>query len=367
MGAALRLGRLAGHADAPALDALDDLAELHLFREIDELLRIGRLQRQRLGRAGQRRVGLERHQRLREARLLREVDERLPALRLLDFGGTFEQRLEAAILIDELGGRLDADPRHARHVVDAVAAERLDVDHLLRPDAEFLAHLGGTDRLRFQGIEHADAVVDELHQILVGGDDGDAGAALLKDARVCRDEVVGLVIGRLDPAEVEGLRRLAHQLELRHEIGGRLRPVRLVSFVEAVAEGPLGRVEDDGHAVGIALLHQLQQHVSEAVDGVGRRAVGAAEPGQRVEGAEDEAGAVDQIDMRQRWRRLRGGRGGRLRQVVQGFAGAAGGACSPPRASRGACAEGVSTTCPSTCPSAFSPARFDWWMKSREQ
>ena len=43
-----------------------------------------------------------------------------------------QQRLEVAVLVDQLGGGLDADAGHARHVVDRVAGQRLHVDHLVR-------------------------------------------------------------------------------------------------------------------------------------------------------------------------------------------------------------------------------------------
>ena len=63
------------------------------------------------------------------------------ALLLLDLAGAGQQRLEVAILADELRGGLHADAGHAGHVVDGVAGQRLDVDDVVRADAEFLDHL----------------------------------------------------------------------------------------------------------------------------------------------------------------------------------------------------------------------------------
>ena len=97
-------------------------------------------------RARQRHVVVELDQLASTAAPCGVVDQRLAPLRLLDLGGACEQGFEVAIGVDQLGRGLDADPRHARHIVDAVAAQRLDLDDLVRADAEFLAHLGIADR-----------------------------------------------------------------------------------------------------------------------------------------------------------------------------------------------------------------------------
>ena len=74
-------------------------------------------------------------------------------------------------------------------------------------DAELLDHLGLADDalgaralgllVAGGGVEHHDAGPDQLHQVLVGRDDGDVGAGLAGLAAIGRDEVVGLVA---DPA-----------------------------------------------------------------------------------------------------------------------------------------------------------------------
>ncbi len=114
------------------------------------------------------------------------------------------------------------------------------------------------------------------------------------------DQIVGLVIRPLDARDVEGVGRLAHQLELRHEIVRRVRAMRLVLVVELVAEAHARAVEDDGEVVGVGLLQQLEEHVAIAQHRADRRAVGAGQRRQRVIGAEDVAGAVDEIDVPQR-------------------------------------------------------------------
>ena len=136
------------------------------------------------------------------------VGQRLAALGLLDLAGALQQRVERAVFGDELRGGLDADARRAGHVVGGIAGERLHVDHLFRRHAEIFDHLGDADApllaprvARARGrIEHGDAGLDQLHEVLVGGDDQHVGAALARQPRIGGDEIVGLVSVLLDRA-----------------------------------------------------------------------------------------------------------------------------------------------------------------------
>ena len=145
-------------------------------------------------------------------------------------------------------------------------------------------------------------VVDELHQILVGRHDRRGGAALAGQPRIGRDQVVGLEAALLQAGQVEGAHGFADQRELRDQIVRRRRPVRLVLGVELVAEGDFRLVEHDGQmrrpVVRRHVAQQLPQHVAEAEHGVDLQPVGlAVQRRQRVIGAEDVAGTVDQEDV----------------------------------------------------------------------
>ena len=81
------------------------------------------------------------------------------------------------------GGRLHPDARHARDVVGGVADQRLHLDDLRWRHAEALHHLVLADHLVLHGVVHAHARADELHEVLVGGDDGHVGAGFQRLAR----------------------------------------------------------------------------------------------------------------------------------------------------------------------------------------
>ena len=128
------------------------------------------------------------------------------------------------------------------------------------------------------------------------------GAALAGLAGIGRDQVVGLEAALLEAGQIEGAHRLADQRKLRDQIVRRRRPVRLVVGIELVAERDFGLVEDDGQmgrpVVRRHVAQQLPQHVAEAEHGVDLQAVGfAVQRRQRVIGAENIAGTVDQKDV----------------------------------------------------------------------
>ncbi len=233
-----------------------------------------------------------------EAGVLGMLDQQVAALAGLHGGRGGEHALEVAELADQLGRGLRPDAGDARHVVDAVADQRLGVDQLLGPDAELLHHLGRADRLLLDRVQHVDAGADQLHQVLVGGHDGGAPAGGDGRVGIGRDQVVGLPVRQFDRGDTEGGGRVADQDELRHQLGRGLGSVRLVLVVEAVAEGGAAGVEDDGEMGADMILQQLGQHVGEAEHGIYRGAVRAGHRRQGMKGAEDEARAVDQDEMR---------------------------------------------------------------------
>ena len=279
-----------------------DRAELHQLEEVDQRFRIGILHGEVFERQRDGHIILQDDELFRHAHLIGKLDQRLAPFRLLDLAGTLQQRLDAAILADQLGGCLDAYPGGSRHVVDTVAGEGLDIDDLFRADAELLDHILAAEQLVLHWIEHQHLVGDELHQVLVRGDDGDACAFRLGLAGISGDQVVGFEALHLDRVGGEGERGLAHQRELRHEFFRRRRALRLVERVDLVAEAAAGGIEDAGEmgwaVLALQVFQQLEQHVAKAGHGADRQAVrGACQRGQGMEGAEDVGAGIDQIEM----------------------------------------------------------------------
>ena len=99
-------------------DALRQRLEFHRLEESDQRsCSPARARARSVDRHVERHVLVERDQPLGNARQFGIVDQRLPALVLLDLAGALEQRFEIAVLADQLRRGLDADAGHARHVV----------------------------------------------------------------------------------------------------------------------------------------------------------------------------------------------------------------------------------------------------------
>lgn len=212
--------------------------------------------------------------------------------------GAGQKGVEVAVFLDQLGGGLGADAGGAGDIVGAVADQGLDLDHLVGGDAELFEHGLLGEAALLHRVPHDDRGADQLHQVLVGGDDHRLAAGVADAAGIGGDQVVGLPAGQFDAVDAEGGGGLAHQRKLRDQILGRGRAVGLVEVVHLIAEG-LFRMVEDGDQMGRAVvaLHvadQLPQHVAVALDGADGQAVGLARQGrQRVVGAEDIGRGID--------------------------------------------------------------------------
>src|SRR5262249_5780793 len=105
-----------------------------------------------------------------------------------------EDRVERPVRGDQLTGALLADPGHAFDVVDAVSHQRQPVYALIGPDAELLEPSRRVVPRAFVArVVHADAVSDELEEVLVARDDRDVEPRLMPRPCQGSDDVIGLV------------------------------------------------------------------------------------------------------------------------------------------------------------------------------
>ena len=82
-------------------------------------------------------------------------------------------------------------------------------------DAEFFDHFGDAYAHVLHRVVHDHALVHELHEVLVGRDDGGGRACFAGDPRISGDQIIGLVPSLLEAGDLEGLHRLADKRKLR--------------------------------------------------------------------------------------------------------------------------------------------------------
>ena len=180
------------------------------------------------------------------------------------------------------------------NVVGAVADQGQEIDHLLRVHIELRLHAVAVEHRVVHGVDEGDRAVDELRHVLVAGGDEHLLAGLRGATGEGADHVVGFHAGHAQQRQPLRPDDLHQRLDLRAQLIGHPRAVRLVLGEQLVAEGFAGRVEHHGDAARLIVLEELQQHVEHPEERPGRL---AARVGQRRQGVErpiDVRGAVDE-------------------------------------------------------------------------
>ena len=145
---------------------------------------------------------------------------------------------DAAEALDQLDRTFVADAGRAGNVVDGIAAQGHHVDDLLRRHAENFLDLGGiADQVILRRIQHADAVVDQLHHVLVAGDDEDGVALVSRLVRQRADDVVGFEAGHLEDRNAIRLERAADVRHLLRQVGRHGGAIGLVAVVGYIDVG----------------------------------------------------------------------------------------------------------------------------------
>ena len=184
------------------------------------------------------------------------------------------ERVDVAVGVDELGGRLVPHSRDSRKIVGRVAPKRRQERVELRADtrAFFDAGLVVEDV-----IGHASTVVENLDErvanklvgVAITRDDHDLVPIGRKTGGKSSDHVVSLVALCIDRRDSESLDEPANELELLHQRLWGLRPTGLVGRGEGVAERRLTSVERYRHPRRRLVLQQPREHGGEAEDRLG--------------------------------------------------------------------------------------------------
>ncbi len=125
---------------------------------------------------------------------------------------------------------LGPDRGHAGDVVRGVSGQRQQILELSDAHAEALFDLGHAEHAIAHGVPHDRAFADELHQILVRGDDHHLQIVLGGALDRARDQVIGLHAVLLEDRDVEGAHDL---LAARHLLLQIRRRRRTIGFVRS--------------------------------------------------------------------------------------------------------------------------------------
>ena len=184
----------------------------------------------------QRRIVIQRHQAAGNPRHFGVFQQRLAPLGLLDFARAGQQGFKITIFGDQLRRGLDANARHAWHIICRIAGQCLHIHHFFRRDAEFFHHFRRTQRLLLHGIEHLHRRADQLHQILVRRHNRDMPAGRFKRLGIGGDQIIRLKTFLFHTRDAKSIGGIADQAKLRHQFRRRIRPMRLIGSVNLIAK-----------------------------------------------------------------------------------------------------------------------------------
>ena len=194
-------------------------------------------------------------------------------------------------------GCLDANARHARHIIRGIARQRLHFHYLIRGDAEFFHHFGCTQRLLLHGIEHLHRRADQLHQILIGRHNRHMPAGCFKRLGIGGDQIIRFKTFMFHARNTKSICRITDQAKLRHQFWWWVRAMRLVISVNLIAERIAPGIEHHRDmACGMA-QQELGQHIREAENRIHRRTIWPRHGRQRVIGTKNIARAIHQNQM----------------------------------------------------------------------
>jgi len=190
-------------------------------------------------------IGRHRHQPAPERQKIQMLAQVLAHL-AAHLVGIGDQVVEGTVLGQPLHRGLRAALLHPRHVVHRVADQGEIVDDALRRHAELGLHASLVEHLLAHRVDPAHPGAHELGEVLVAGRDHHLPAALMRQPGQGADDVVRLHALDRKQRPALGLHRLVQRRDLRAQVVGHRRAVRLVFGIPVVAEGLALGIEHAG-------------------------------------------------------------------------------------------------------------------------
>mmetsp|Transcript_16287 Transcript_16287/g.47777 ORF Transcript_16287/g.47777 Transcript_16287/m.47777 type:complete len:258 (-) Transcript_16287:209-982(-) len=164
-------------------------------------------------------------------------------LRIFSF---LQHRVHSSESLQELGSCLWSDARHSRDAIRGVPHEGLEINHLVRADAEPGLHVYSRDHGFFVRVIDEDLIRHELQEVLVSANN-DNWSVGLGAPSTSGDDVVGLEARGAQDRPGEGAAGLLGEVKLGNKVIRRCRALRLVAAVNILPERWCARVESHHH------------------------------------------------------------------------------------------------------------------------
>ncbi len=177
-----------------------------------------------------------------------------------------ERILHAAVFPNQLGRAFFPDALRAGNVVHGVAHQRHHVDHFFGRHTQNLSHFFLIDndvplRSARTRSQNAHSTIDELHHVLVVGDDQHFDIFLRRLRGHRANDVIGLISLKLEDRQTHRLAETPDVWQLNGHVIRHRRPLRFIFFEQLVTKCRALGVEHNADVVRAVVLDQPFQNV----------------------------------------------------------------------------------------------------------
>ncbi len=209
-------------------ELLPDAAEAEIVKQCQRGLQVDLAHPAGVPIDSDRNVGVEADQVAAQQGLIAKLPQVFLAFCPGHVAGMVEDRLQGAILFEQLPGELGPDQRHARHVIDRIAHQGLKIDHLVRRDSPFRAEGIAVENVVLADVEDVHAIGDQLSAVLVAGHQKAVAAQFIGQPGDGRQHIVRLVRRAAEGGDAQRGDGAADGRDLRHQVLVHLHPPDLV-------------------------------------------------------------------------------------------------------------------------------------------
>ena len=190
--------------------------------------------------------------------------------------------------------RLRADARNTRDIVGCIAHQAQNFHHLFRPHTEFFFHSFRVIGFLLHCVNHSDTVVNQLHQILVSGNNGRAPAPPARLNCERPNDIIRLDSLLFQNTNGEGADNILNGRDLGNKIIRHGFTSRFVIVKFTMTRGRTLEIKCHNNVVRRKITQQLHQHGGEAINGVGGKPFGVGQGGNPVKGTINIIAAIHQ-------------------------------------------------------------------------
>ena len=205
--------------------------------------------------------------------------------------------LYTAELLQQPSRGLRPNTGDTRNIIGAVARQSFPVGQPGRWDVVFFLYCGWIVQLRIsyalKCCQDFYPVSYYLEEVPVASDHHDIPAFLGGLVSHRANNVVGFIAFLLSVCQAQRLNQFVGQFKLGSQLLIHRRPARLILLKLLMPEGRSGRVKSHQATIRALLGQQANEHLGQAIDGIGRLAGGGREGGQGVISPMQQAIAVN--------------------------------------------------------------------------